>query len=367
MRREELYYHLPPELIAQCPADRRDESRLLVVDRASRWFAHHQFRELPELLPPQALLVLNDTRVIPARVLLRRTSGGRLEGLFLSEPSPGEWEILLTGSRRLKAGERLVFEPGQAHRNVAGVAEAGLRLIEPIEPGTWRAQPDPPAQTLALLERVGHVPLPPYIRREREHDTGRPADIADERLEALDHERYQTVYAETPGAVAAPTAGLHFTPELFNRLAEAGIETTRLTLHVGAGTFMPIRSEDLASHEMHEEYYRLPPATAEAINHARDRGRPIVAVGTTSVRVLETCADDTGRVRAGEGRTRLFIYPPYRYKVVDALITNFHLPESTLLAMIFAFADRSLVLDAYAQAIRQRFRFYSYGDAMLIR
>ena len=380
MRVSDLQYELPPERIAQEPADRRDASRLLVCDRSTGRRRHETFDRLPGLLPPGALLVLNDTRVLPARLELRRVTGGRTAGLFLCEPEPGVWEIMLTGSSRLRMGEELAIE----------ASGRTLRLVERIAPGTWRAEPVPPGDAFAILNECGRTPLPPYIKRGRIEDTafGRdakgsasrnhdrtaddhaqspaPSPQSQDRREARDRERYQTVYARCPGAIAAPTAGLHFTPAVFEALDAAAIERVFVTLHVGAGTFAPIRCDDLADHEMHAEWYECPPATASAVNTARVEGRPVVAVGTTSVRVLESCAGQTGQVAAGSGWTRLFIHPPYRYRAVDKLLTNFHLPGSTLLAMVFALAGRENILAAYEDAIRHDYRFYSYGDAMLI-
>ena len=344
----ELQYDLPRERIAQQPADRRDASRLLMLDRRTGHVRHEVFERLAAVLPPRCLLVLNDTRVLPARLRMRRATGGKVEGLYLHEVEPGLWEVMLRGAGRFRPGEELGF---------AG-SERRLRLRERVGAGVWRAEPLPGGEALAILAEVGLPPLPPYI--ERPGDV--PADQA-----ARDAERYQTIYAAKPGAVAAPTAGLHFTPEVFRQLDEAGVRRVTVTLHVGVGTFAPIRCEDLADHRMHAEWYACPPAAADAVNAARSEGRAIVAVGTTSVRVLETCADETGRVLAGEGWTRLFIYPPYRFRAVDAIVTNFHLPGSTLLAMVFAFAGRQNVLTAYNEAIRAGYRFYSYGDAMLIR
>ena len=344
----QLQYDLPPELIAQRPADRRDASRLMVLDRASGRVRHEAFSRLPELLPPRSLLVVNDTKVLPARLGMQRATGGKVEGLYLRDASAGGWEIMLTGAGRVRSGEELAIV-GSTRR---------LRLLERIDAGVWRAEPVPGGQTVAILAECGRPPLPPYIARK--------GDVSPDQL-AADVERYQTVYARNPGAVAAPTAGLHFTPELFGRLDAAGIERVSVTLHVGVGTFAPIRCDDLAQHPMHQEWYSCSAATAETINAARAEGRPVVAVGTTSVRVLETCADASGRVTAGEGWTRIFIYPPYRFKAIDAMVTNFHLPGSTLLAMVFAMAGRDNVLAAYNEAVRERYRFYSYGDAMLIR
>ncbi len=420
MHRSELEYELPPERIAQAPSPRRDASRLLVVRRSNGALQHETFARLPSLLPPGALLVLNDTRVVPARLELRRKTGGHVDGLFLREVEAGIWEVMLTGSARLKPGEVLAF---------AGSTRS-LRLVERRDAGTWRAGPDPPGEAKVVLDEVGRTPLPPYIRRETsvreseqrgrggEGGRGRQA-TGDAEPPAgslvpdddVDRRRYQTIYARQPGAVAAPTAGLHFTEEVFDALRSAGFSWVSVTLHVGVGTFAPIRCDDLAGHRMHAEWYDLPPASADAINAAKAAGRPVVAVGTTSVRVLETCADraspnrpwqkgtgsepstldsgvigvsrgacpllprtpendapagEPGRVTAATGWTDVFIYPPYRFRVVDALLTNFHLPGSTLLALVFAFADQHLTLTAYRDAIRQNYRFYSYGDAMLV-
>jgi len=344
----ELNYHLPPELIAQSPADRRDASRLMVVNRATGEIRDEVFDRLPELLPAGALLVLNDTKVLPARLRMRRRTGGGVQGLFLRELDEHRWELMLTSGRRLKPGERLAFEQGGQE----------LELIERIGEGTWLGVPVPAAPAEAILARHGLAPLPPYIRR----DKAEPPEAAQRDLD-----RYQTVYARRPGAVAAPTAGLHFTPALMERLAAAGMSTAFVTLHVGVGTFAPVRVDDLREHCMHSEYFECPAATAEAVNTARQAGRPVVAVGTTSVRVLETCADEQGNLVASNGWTNIFIYPPYRFRVVDQLVTNFHLPGSTLLALVFALAGRDLILRAYEQAVAQRYRFFSYGDAMLIQ
>ncbi len=352
MRTSELQYDLPPELISQQPADRRDESRLLVLDRTGGGVRHETFANLPRLLPEGAILVLNDTRVLPARLRMTRRTGGQVEGLFLQEVEGGVWEVMLTTSSRLRVGEDLRIE-GSTRR---------LHLVTRTGSGTWQAGPVPGGTAFDILAECGHPPLPPYIHREkRDRQDGRG-----DQQETQDRQRYQTVYARRPGAVAAPTAGLHFTPEVFDALKTAGIETAFVTLHIGMGTFAPVRCDDLADHEMHAEWYDCPAATAQAVNTARAAGRPVVAVGTTSVRVLETCADEGGRVLPGSDWTRLFIYPPYRFKVVDGMVTNFHLPGSTLLAMVFAFAGRATMLNAYQEAIRERYRFYSYGDAMLV-
>lgn len=361
MLTSDLQYDLPPELIAQRPAKRRDASRLLIFDRYTGDCLHQRFADLPDILSPGALLVLNDTRVLPARLHLQRSSGGRLVGLYLHEPRPGQWDIMLSHSGRLKPGEELqLLDP--TDRNHIQDSEVRppqrLRLMKCSAPGVWLAEPVPSKDTLTILARHGRPPLPPYIHREGQQSLEQAAE---------DLERYQTIYARQPGAVAAPTAGLHFTPELFARLKDRGIHMTSVTLHVGVGTFAPIRCKDLADHDIHAEWYECQASAADKINRARREGRTVIAVGTTAVRVIESCADATGQIIAGNGWTRLFIYPPYRFRAVDAMVTNFHLPGSTLLALIFAFAGQDSILTAYREAIRQQYRFYTYGDAMFIR
>ncbi len=339
-------YTLPPELIAQRPADRRDESRLLVLRRTTGCVAHHRFGELPDLLRAGDLLVLNDTRVIPARLCLRRKSGSRIEGLFLKEADGGRWTVMLRGRGRIREGEVL---------DVEGAEGQALRLCESLGEGAWAVAPEPVVPAMDLLERAGRSPLPPYIRRKD----------PDADLEALDRRRYQTVFAREPGAVAAPTAGLHFTPEVFRALEARGVERTTLTLHVGLGTFKPVATEQVERHRMHAERFRVPPAAAEAIRSARNEGRRVIAVGTTVVRVLESLVRRGGLVPT-EGETDLFIYPAFEFHVVDGLVTNFHLPRSTLLMLVSAFAGREFLLRAYEEAVARQYRFYSYGDACLI-
>lgn len=339
---ELLDYELPAHLIAQEPCAERDQSRLLLLDRAGARLAHQVFLELPELLTPGDLLVLNDTKVVPARLVGRRArTGGKWEGLFLRQLPDGLWELLCQTRGRLVSGETIVVEPGALE----------LQLVSRTPLGHWLARPTLPGQVLDLLRSHGQVPLPHYIRKGRSV----PEDGA----------RYQTVFARQPGAVAAPTAGLHFTPRVFDRLKQRGIEWAFVTLHVGLGTFEPIRSTDIAQHRLHAEWGQLPPETADAIARCRERGRRIVAVGTTSVRVLETAAA-SGDLRPWSGETALFIYPPYTFRAVDALLTNFHLPRTSLLLLVSAFAGANLVRRAYETAIEQAYRFYSYGDAMLI-
>lgn len=333
-------YALPESAIAQRPVEPRDASRLLILDRARGELREARARDLPRLLAPGDLLVVNDTRVIRARLFGRkRGSGGRVEILLL-RPRGSRWEALLQASGRLRPG--LEIELGEGF---------SARLISPAAGIHWEIAIEGREPLEAFLTRSGHVPLPPYIRRPDE---------------AADGERYQTVYAERPGAVAAPTAGLHFTPDLLAALSQAGIGLARVTLHVGAGTFEPLAAEQVARGELHPETFDLPPETAAAIEDLRARGGRLVAVGTTTARVLEACALPGRRVEARAGETRLFIRPPYEARAVDALLTNFHLPRSSLLMLVAAFAGRERVLAAYAEALRRGFRFYSYGDAMLV-
>ncbi|MBS3734108.1 MAG: tRNA preQ1(34) S-adenosylmethionine ribosyltransferase-isomerase QueA [Phycisphaerae bacterium] len=351
LRTSDFDYTFDAGRIAHEPLENRDAARLMCLDRADGRIAHRVFAELPALLHAGDLLVLNDTRVVPAKFALHRATGGRVDGLFLREQSAGRWQVLLRGAGRCRPGETLRFDADP---------DVGLRLVEPGEAGQYLVEVAPPAPVGALLHRVGTTPLPPYIRRD------------DRAREARDRRQYQTVYADRPGAVAAPTAGLHFTDRVLAGLQEAGVHTTRLTLHVGLGTFAPVKTERLAEHPMHAEWYELPDKAAEAVAAARRDGRRVVAVGTTSVRVLESVAARHGAIRPASGWTDLFLYPPVDFRVVDALITNFHLPRSTLLMLVAAFCDPGgtqgldMILDAYAEAHRKAYRFYSYGDAMLI-
>ncbi len=344
MLTSEFDYHLPPELIAQLPAGRRDASRLLVVERAGGRIEHRRFGELPELLAPEDLLVLNDTRVFPARLRgLRAATGGKVEALFLREEAPGRWLALTRSGGRLAVGEELALAGGRLRARVLERRGQDGDLLG-LPAGT---------DLHALLSERGEVPLPAYIRRG-----GREFD-------ELDRRRYQTIYAAERGAVAAPTAGLHFTPEVFERLEARGVGRVHLTLHVGPGTFRPVKTERVEDHRMHAEWYRLEAAAARRINAARAAGGRLVAVGTTVVRVLESVAGRDGAVRPGEGWTEKFIHPAYEFQATDALLTNFHLPRSTLLMLVSAFAGRELVLEAYRQAIAGKYRFYSYGDCCL--
>lgn len=334
-------YELPPDRIAQSPAERREEARLLVLDRTSGATAHRRVADLPRLLRPGDLLVVNDTRVLTARIELRRATGGRVRGLLLEPGVAGRARALLEGRGRLRVGERLKGPGGD------------VLLTSSHGEGIWTLEEEEPGALRALLE-AGSMPLPPYVERA-------PSDPR----RAEDRLRYQTLFARKPGAVAAPTAGLHLTHELLGRLEARGIGWASVTLHVGPGTFRPVRTELLSQHRMDAEAYEIPQATARAVAAARSAGGRVVAVGTTVVRAVES-AWSGGGLRAGRGETSLFIRPPYEFQAVDALLTNFHLPRSTLLALVAAFAGRERVLSAYREALARRYRFYSYGDAMLI-
>ena len=339
-------YVLPSDRIARYPAAQRDQSRLLVVARAGGPFRHLVFRELPELFRPNDLLVVNDSRVIPARLLGRKPTGASSEILLLrptddADPAdPRTWEALVRPGAKLKPGRRVVIAD-DLEVEIVGGAEGGGRVVRLVSPGPARA----------AIERHGHVPLPPYLEREDE---------------PFDRERYQTVYARVPGSVAAPTAGLHFTSSVLDELEARGVRRAAITLAVGVGTFRPVEEEDPSAHEMHPERWRIEPEAAAAIAEARRAGGRIWAVGTTVARTLESAAEEDGTVRAGTGETRLFIRPPYRFRAVDALLTNFHLPRSTLLMLVAAFGGFERVVYAYRIAVAEGYRFYSYGDAMVL-
>jgi S-adenosylmethionine:tRNA ribosyltransferase-isomerase len=365
MRLADLDYHLPPAHIAQRPLDRRDSSRLLALSRSAGSLEDQLFTHLPDLLRGEELLVLNNTRVIPARLFGRRAGvhaqpparstrrehlTAMVEVFLTRQLDPQTWEALVRPGRKMQTGERVLFGEGELEAEVISRGELGLRTLRFVSRDT-RAVPE-------LLERLGHVPLPPYIHRPDEQ---------------TDRERYQTVFAKHPGAIAAPTAGLHFTPEILDKLQAHGVEICELTLDVGLGTFQPVHSETLEDHVIHAESYEIPMQTTERLKKARSAGRPILAVGTTVVRALEDAAlraAESGSaelVLAGKAEARLFIYPGFHFRVVDALLTNFHLPRSTLLALVCAFAGREKVLAAYRHAVQANYRFYSYGDCMLIR
>jgi S-adenosylmethionine:tRNA ribosyltransferase-isomerase len=361
MRTADFDFELPPELIAQTPASVRDQSRLLVVHRVAGRVEHRRFLDLVEYLRAGDVLVLNNSRVVPARLRgANAKTGGRFEVLLLEANAINDWWTMMRPGKRARVGTHIAF-----HTPGGEATPVKATVIETNAEGHRRLQFTGTPNLLDSLEALGEVPLPPYINRA---DTG---------LFERDRERYQTVFAQPPGSIAAPTAGLHFTGPLLERIRAAGVEVCFVTLHVGLGTFAPVKTETLAAHVMHEERYEVSEATARSINAATRASRRIVAVGTTTVRVLESLAAHAHptspiSIPAGTGRTRIFIHPPYEFKIVSALLTNFHLPRSTLLMLVSAFAaplatsGRELVLAAYAQAVRERYRFFSYGDAMLI-
>ncbi|NPV26527.1 MAG: tRNA preQ1(34) S-adenosylmethionine ribosyltransferase-isomerase QueA [Firmicutes bacterium] len=335
-------YDLPPELIAQEPVDPRDQSRLMVVRRDQSTLEHRIFRDITDYLRPGDALVLNETRVIPARLFGWRTdTGGRLEVVLLKRVGSDRWEALVRPGKKAQAGTRLAFGRGELKAVVVGKTAAGGRVLQFHYDGVFES----------LLDQIGEMPLPPYITRP---------------FRESDRERYQTVYAREKGSAAAPTAGLHFTPELLKTIEAMGVQLVYLVLHVGLGTFRPVKVTDIREHQMHSEYYEVSQAAAEKINQARANGGRIIAVGTTTTRTLETVADPTGTISPAAGWTDIFIYPGYRFKAIDGLITNFHLPRSTLLMLVSALAGREKILAAYETAVRMRYRFFSYGDAMLI-
>lgn len=343
MQLHDFDFTLPPELIAQSPAAQRDQSRLMIVDRIQQRFTHDVFANIGTYLRPDDVLVVNDTKVIPARLRGHKIgSGGRVEVLLLHEMGAGVWEVLLKPASKVRSGTVVEFGHGELRGEV-----------QEHVPGATLRMRFTPAHVYDVLDRCGDVPLPPYIKRQGETHQ--------------DAERYQTVYACHPGAVAAPTAGLHFTPELLAALAAQGIHRAAVTLHVGWGTFQPLRTTCIEQHRMAKEFYRLEAAQAAIIQHAPTRGGRVVAVGTTATRTLETVVQRRGRLVADSGWTDLFIYPPYQFQSVDILLTNFHLPRSTLFLLVCAFAGRETMREAYHLAMSERYRFYSYGDAMLIR
>ena len=332
-------YDLPEELIAQTPIYPRDHSRLLVVNRQTGELQHRRFDSVIDDLNPGDALVVNETRVIPARLMGQRAGGGVCELLLLKQLGPKRWETLARPGKRLKPGAVVSFGDGQLKAHILSETDAGGRVVDFECEGTFEA----------VLDQLGEMPLPPYIH---------------EKLQ--DRDRYQTVYARQDGSAAAPTAGLHFTPELLQRIQEKGIQIIPVLLHVGLGTFRPVKVEDIDEHVMHSEYYEMPESSADAINAVHERSGRISAVGTTSVRTLESCADTVGHVRPESGWTDIFIKPGYQFKMVDGLITNFHLPGSTLIMLVSAFMGRERTLSVYEEAVRQRYRFFSFGDAMFI-
>lgn len=339
MKKSDFYFDLPEELIAQTPLEKRDSSRLMCLDRVTGEVSHRVFTDLEELLRPGDCLVMNDSRVLPARLLGTRESGGAVEVLLLRDLGEGRWECLTRPGRKTKPGVKLSFGNGELTAEVESVAEGGNRIIRFNYEGIF----------LEVLERLGKMPLPPYIKEELQ-----------------DAERYQTVYSRELGSAAAPTAGLHFTRELLDRISAKGVRECFITLHVGLGTFRPVKEDEIEDHDMHSEFCIVPEETAHIINETKAAGGRVVCVGTTSCRTLESFANPDGTMDAKSGWTNIFIYPGYKFKCMDALVTNFHLPESTLVMLVSAFAGREHVLNAYAEAVRERYRFFSFGDAMFI-
>lgn len=337
MKTSDFYYDLPEELIAQEPMEPRDTSRLLVYHRDTKEIEHRIFRDVADYLKRGDVLVVNRTRVLPARLYAHSMSGGKAEILLLKRLDLDTWEVLVKPGKKCKAGTKLIVN-GELSLEVVGVTETGERHVKFFYEGAFED----------VLSRAGSMPLPPYIH---------------EKLK--DPERYQTVYSKENGSAAAPTAGLHFTPELLQKIREKGVEIVEVLLHVGLGTFRPVKVEDVAAHVMHSEYYEVSEEAANALNRAKREGRRIICVGTTSVRTLETVADMDGFVHAGKGETSIFLYPPYKMKCVDALITNFHLPESTLLMLVSCLCSREEILKIYKTAVEERYRFFSFGDACL--
>ena len=340
MKTSDFYYDLPHELIAQTPIEKRDTSRLMTLDRVSGATGHHHFYDLPDFLNPGDCLILNNSRVLPARLVGQRLPGGGIcEVLLLNDRGDKVWECLVRPGRKLRKGTRLTFGNGELTAEIVEQLEEGGRLIRFDYEGIF----------LETLERLGKMPLPPYIKAELQ-----------------DPERYQTVYSREVGSAAAPTAGLHFTPELLDQVRAMGVETCFVTLHVGLGTFRPVKEEEITDHEMHSEYCMISAQTAETINRTKRAGGRVICVGTTSCRTIESWAAEDGTLKESAGWTNIFIYPGYRFKVLDCLITNFHLPESTLIMLVSALAGREHVLAAYREAVEQRYRFFSFGDAMFI-
>ena len=339
MKKSDFAYDLPQELIAQTPLEQRDASRLMCLDKTTGEISHRVFRDLPDLLREGDCLVMNDSRVIPARLFGTRPTGGSVEVVLLRDLGGGEWECLTRPGRKTPPGTEISFGGGALSAVVARAGTDGNKVLRFRYEGLF----------LEILDRLGQMPLPPYIK---------------EKLE--DPERYQTVYARDPGSAAAPTAGLHFTHELLREIENRGVKTCRVTLHVGLGTFRPVKEENIEDHPMHSEFCVVPEETAETVNRTRSEGGRVVAVGTTTCRTLESFADSGGILRPGSGWTDIFIYPGYRFKLVDALITNFHLPESTLIMLVSALAGRENILNAYRRAVELRYRFFSFGDAMFI-
>lgn len=340
MKTSDFYYDLPKELIAQIPLQDRASSRLLVLDKETANITHTTFKSIVDYLNPGDCLVLNNTRVIPARLYgEKEDTGGKIEFLLLNRKSEREWEVILKPGKKAKPGARFVFGGGKLRAEVIDIINDGNRLVRFSYEGLFEN----------VLDELGEMPLPPYITEK-----------------LRDRDRYQTVYSKHDGSAAAPTAGLHFTKGLLSEIEAKGVNIAYVTLHVGLGTFRPVKVEDASEHKMHSEFYIIKSETADLINRTKENGGRVISVGTTSTRVLETVADKDGRLKESSGWTDIFIYPPYKFKCVDSLITNFHLPESTLLMLVSAFSDRDKIMNAYREAVEQRYRFFSFGDAMLI-
>ena len=339
MKKSDFYYDLPPELIAQTPLERRDASRLLTLDKRTGATEHHVFHELPDFLNEGDCLVMNDSRVIPARLFGTRPTGGSVEVVLLRDLGGGDWECLTRPGRKTQPGTHVSFGNGELTAEVIRAEADGNKVLHFNYDGIF----------LELLDKLGKMPLPPYIKEE-----------------LTDKERYQTVYSRDPGSAAAPTAGLHFTPELLQRIADKGVSLAYVTLHVGLGTFRPVKVDNVLEHHMHTEFYQVTQEAADKINRAKAVGNRVICVGTTSCRTVESAAEADGHMKACSGNTDIFIYPGYKFKVMDGLITNFHLPESTLVMLVSAFAGRDHVLKAYEEAVKEKYRFFSFGDAMFI-
>src|SRR4030042_29605 len=341
MRVEEFDYHLPTSLIAQYPSSQRGETPLLVLHRQNGMIEHRAFRDMTQYLNSADLLVLNNTRVLPARLIGKKETGGRIELLLIPSwnGTKGDWKVLIKGAGKLKPGARIRFEQGLEGE------------VEEVKDGKGRVRFTSQGEETDILEKIGHIPLPPYIKRGDD---------------PLDKDRYQTVFAERDGSIAAPTAGLHFTHALLQSLKENGVRTITITLHIGIGTFAPVKALDVEDHAMEAEWVEISEETAREIDEAKARGGKVFCVGTTTTRALESFSDGKGGMRSGKGMSSLFIYPPYRFRVIDGMVTNFHLPKSTLIMLVSAFAGKDLLMKAYQEAIRRKYRFYSYGDAMLI-
>ena len=340
MKTSDFYYDLPEELIAQDPLENRSDSRLMVLDKKTGAVSHHIFRDIVEYLQPGDCLVINDTKVIPARLIgSKEDTGAKIEVLLLKRKTGDVWETLVKPGRKAKPGTRIQFGDGLLVGEVMDIVDEGNRLIRFEFDGIFEE----------ILDQLGQMPLPPYITHQLK-----------------DKDRYNTVYATHSGSAAAPTAGLHFTPELLRTIEEKGIDIARVTLHVGLGTFRPVKVDDVENHHMHSEFYMIDEAAAEKINRAKENGKRVICVGTTSCRTIESAADENGRLKPCSGWTEIFIYPGYQFKILDCLITNFHLPESTLIMLVSALAGQKHVLAAYEEAVKERYRFFSFGDAMFI-